>query len=221
MTTTEQVTITAPDHSDAPTLTLVGRYAVRVTVKPDEFGDHENPLEEAPDHYGVIKTFKSSSSTFDAEGARRAIERDKDAVVVSHYEHGGVLWFVRGQGHTPPDMQWDGVWVAGAWIPPKADRQHCNGKRWKQGSPERVAYMTERATKACAALTRWTNNEYYGYVAEVFEARAEDGETLEEPEDYDDETPLSEDSCWGCDDFAYCVREALDAARGLLASLPQ
>ncbi len=76
------------------------------------------------------------------------------AFIVSYYEHGSSVWFLRGDYVPGVEFQWDGVRVAGLLV-------------WdatmKYGGKEE---MKHEARKFLKAYTSWANGEVYRYEIE-------------------------------------------------------
>lgn len=197
-------TIATPTSLDRWTATVRGdRIAFARVQYDDERPDH--PFDDKDWCYIVHRNQRMGD--FNVKEVEDRIVNDRDAVVISAYQHGDILWFVRGT-HNPPDMRWDGCWDAGVFVPGKSMRAHCNAKHWKQGSPERTAYMRERAIKACAVYTAYCNGEIYRYEVEVFRVQRDDADVVltDYVNYYGD--PYETDSCGGY----YELTDAADAA---------
>lgn len=152
-----------------------------VTYRYDDLAP--NPLGD--DHFlGSIYSFNARHVNYvhPDELAERGY---KGVVPLSYFEHGLCRWFVAGHADVVlPDFQWDGVTVAGAWVPPEQD-----------GSPSEAERL-ERAKAACEVYTAWCNGNVYFWSVDVYEARyTEDGRLYDLVTDYRHQSPLAEDLC--------------------------
>ncbi len=86
----------------------------------------ENPLEDC-DGMGKIYSLNSRHiNSISMDELERYIEDDPFAVTLSYFEHGQCAWSVSGDKPrgTEGDWQWDGVDLAGIWIPDDCCRDH-------------------------------------------------------------------------------------------------
>lgn len=136
---------------------------------------------------------------------------DHDAVVLSKFEHGLVLWSVCGTMHggNTPDWQWDGTPIAGVWTPDDALVDEVKGLT----ASERRAKMEEFAQQACDEYTKWCNGDCYGYDVRLYKYRAK-WET--EFDEYETAKPLAEESCWGFIGSEYVEQEARSVAEHMV-----
>ena len=66
-------------------------------------------------------------------------------------------------------------------------------------TPARRALMEKQAASACETYTSWVNGDCWGYVIQVYGVRkTDDGEVYDDADDYRFDTPIVDDSCWGC-----------------------
>lgn len=128
--------------------------------------------------------------------------RDKDCVLLGAYDHGGILWYVTEDGPPPgADCPWDGVPVAGLWVPDPATLECVTKTKGKK----RRRRALELARSACEVYTAWSNGEVYVYYVRVYKLRrSEDGTPFDHPDDYRFDDTLAEDSCCG---FYLCRKE--------------
>lgn len=168
-----------------------------------------NPLEEM-DGVGEIIALRRGTPSEAMDRAENARREDPDAVGLSYYEHGGHVWFVRGrQGNRIlPDFQWDGVSLAGVWIPDSHTREAADGMNLKPGTAERRAWMIEQAEGDCDLFTAWGNGNVYRYSVTAYEVRLDDqGEPYDRESDYRRQAVLYDDGCGGFFDQAYMAEE--------------
>lgn len=178
--------------------------------------DHqpENPLEDC-DAMGSIQSFCRRHANFmDPAGI---VERDgtisskehRDGVVLSYFEHGQCQWFVRNTDSslsTSPDFRWDGVTVAGLWMPDKCLLEELGKKRGQR----RRDQLVEWAKQACEAYTKYCNGEIYEYRVRAYELRRDtSGNVWDTPSDYRRSEEVFEDATCGYDDVDYLVKECM------------
>lgn len=183
-------------------VTIIGDLIVFVTIAHDEFAG--SPLDD--DGMGEIISFnRRHTSSAKASYGREELETNPDAVALSYFEHGLCSWTVSGDRPlgTEGDWQWDGVDLAGVWLPDKETLVTCS----LPPGPERKAWMAKQASVACEVYTQYCNGEIYGYDIEVYRYR----EPYDRLADYRFDKPLEEDSCWGFygDDVKEAVMESL------------
>lgn len=171
-------------------------------IEPDE--DAPNPCKDF-DAEGEIISCNPRHISHDRNRIEEALEDpDSDAVPLSYFEHGLCRWMVRDASrHSIPDWQWDGTDFAGIWLPDKCLLDEAEGLTGQ----ERRAKMTEWAAQACKIYTQYCNGDVYGYTVKAYAKKADDDHTYEEPEDYEDEECLHEDSCCGCFGLDYTSEE--------------
>lgn len=153
----------------------------------------ENPLDM--DCEGQIYSLSKRHNNFNPEIIEENI-KNPDCIALSYFKHGNSLWFVRNQSseHSIPDMRWDGVSLAGLWIPDNETLKEAE----KFPSPEeRRDFFVKRATQACELYTQYCNGEVYGYDISVYNLKTDEMNTYDEKSDYRYNTPVFEDSCWG------------------------
>lgn len=176
---------------------VVGNRIMFIKAAYDE--SRENPLTDW-DSNGMLyslSTRHANSISADTFKALRDSWGD-DAVVLSYYEHGRCVWFpVGGVAPAGVEFQWDGVLVAGVWVPEGCVEEELKGLTGQ----ERRTRAVELAKQACEVYTDYVNGDVYGYDVKLYELReeTEDGENFyyDEPSDYRFKTPIAEDSCWG------------------------
>jgi len=173
---------------------LAGKYVIFWTIEYDH--DVPNPLEDC-DGMGKIYSLNRKHINYDHGFIKKILKRRKsgeevDVVKLSYFEHGLCRWMVAG---TPKrgmagDWRWDGVDFAGIWVP-----DDCLIKEAEELTGEaRDSKMIEWAEQACEIYTDWCNGNFYGYTIKSFRV---DDEDSEEYEDYEHESPIDNDSCWG------------------------
>lgn len=92
-------------------------------VQTKEGQEREHNYE--PDGMGHIRSFSSRhSNNMPVEDGQAIIESDKDAVLLSYFEHGLCRWGVAGTMSNMPDFRWDGTRFAGVWWPDDSCREH-------------------------------------------------------------------------------------------------
>lgn len=88
--------------------------------------DCANPLEDC-DGLGSIRSLnRRHHNHIDRDEAVAILESDKDAVALSYFEHGLCKWGVEGTMSAMADFNWDGVSLAGVWIPDDCVRESYN-----------------------------------------------------------------------------------------------
>lgn len=210
----ETLTLNTPSTTGEWEPTIIDSKIVFIRIDYDE-GPHDYPFED--DSWGyIVHHARRIDKGFNPDEFTRRLEQDKDAVVLAAYNHGSWLWWPKADAATSarvPDMQWDGNWRAGLFVPGKELRAHCNAKHWKLGSPERTQYLLEAAQRAAKMFTHWLNGEYYGYQVAVYDLKVE-GEPVTDYDEYDGDEEY--DSCWGFDDSDFCLEQAKESALALL-----
>lgn len=173
---------------------VIGDFIIFKEIVHDACAD--NPLENC-DCMGRIFSFNSRHvNSIDREqlDAYRE-EYGEDLVLLSYFEHGLCKWGVQGSMGNVPDFQWDGVGMAGIWVPDEGLLEEA--KECPKNSDERKNKMVEWAKGACEEYTRWCNGEVYGVVVRAYKARRRNGHLLDRQEDYRNDTPVFDESCWG------------------------
>jgi hypothetical protein len=183
------------DYPAITKATVIGERIVFVTIGSD---DHcPDPTDD--DGLGKIYSFsRRHSNRMDYDEGKSLIESNPDAVALSYFEHGNCRWSVAGdRGMTGGDWQWDGVDLAGVWVPD----EYCD---YEALDPAYKATITRRdwfvkQAESCAEIyTEWCNGNCYFYSIEVFKVRrATDGEVYDDLRDYRHDPSLEDDSCGG------------------------
>jgi hypothetical protein len=191
-----------------------------------------NPLEDC-DGIGEIRSFSHNHGNFiDPDEAKAMMKKNKYIILLSYYEHGNCLWYVKD--HDPtwlPDKQWDGVEYAGIWVPDScimesmlpAIKYECKDKGIDYKSLSKVEranlrkdWMIRQAESACEVYTQYCNGEVYWYNIEVYTIRKhENGDILDEKSDYRKDAPVEDESCggfYGHDEVVRAAKEALGIA---------
>jgi hypothetical protein len=128
-----------------------------VFVKIEQDETSINPLEDC-DGMGHIQSLNTRHSNHISQGEFEqyvTVEQDNGwhfidytpkgeqecAVVLSYFEHGRCLWDVMcGERISRcPDMRWDGVRIAGLWLPDEACKEHIRYAAVKSLLPEGVS----------------------------------------------------------------------------------
>ena len=162
------------------------------------YGFNPNKLHYAhPDDHGITR-----EGTSDDEEIQKKLDEGL-AFIVSYYEHGDCVWFVKGQGAPGSDCPWDGVTVAGVLIW-EHDADDMGAKTYEERGKDAAAFL--------AIYTNWCNGHVYGFMLESPEGAAQCAEPV--------------DSCFGFYELDYMfdvIREAADGreveVHGELASL--
>lgn len=164
--------------------------------------DAGNPL-ESMDGEGRIYTSRKNASPEEHAAFRKALglddswnktaASDSDAIPVDVYQHGATVFSVAGEG---VQCQFDTARSVAVWVPDEAllsEAEHLAVE-----SPERRAFLFERARSAIALYNEWENGECYGIVFGRLDGSAVKGDSL--------------DSSWGYvgrDDAERALREEL------------
>lgn len=161
---------------------------VNLEIRPDDFGDHDCPIDKELVNDGVIwASFERNNTLADfnefdspADIAPFAKKHGWQVFPLRRYEHGQVMYSI-SSGY-PFNDQWDACQVGVILVKKSAfrgeKRRHAVAESW------------------CEAVTRWCNGEYYGYVVT-------------------DKHGVVLDSCWGFDDIEYCKEAGLVRAARL------
>jgi hypothetical protein len=179
-------------------------------IRTDYSEGEPNPCEDQ-DGIGTIRSLNTRHvNSITPDEMNNILNNDEDAVILSYFEHGQSLWFVKDS--TAPagvEFQWDGVGVAGIWIPDDCVRESYTG----QDGLSRRDWMVKQAAAACEAYTQWCNGEVYSYSVELYRKREEDGYLFDELTDYRFADPVYEDSCCGFYGWDYFEDEVLSTAK--------
>lgn len=180
--------INIPDTTERES-TVVGDLIIFIKIEYDS--DSDNPLENW-DAMGKISSFSSRHiNSVRSHKEAEELLANPNAVALSYFEHGNCLWGVAGTMTGMPDFRWDGVDLAGVWLPDAELLKYLP----EIPVEEHPAKLLEWAKQACEVYTQWCNGEIYWYQMEVFEVlRDEDGD-VEDYQEYED--PLEENSCGG------------------------
>jgi hypothetical protein len=206
-----------PGTVDQSALTIVGDKAVTVELRHED--DMPNPSEDY-DGVGMIHSLsRRHINSIDIHQAR-ALLPDPDNIPLSYYEHGLSLWYVASEYKgIIPDRQWDNVDFAGVWVP-DASVLECAGplhENLKRGTPERRAWMSKQAQSACEIYSQWINGDIYGCIINVYDIiRDDDGDVIEDPASYINQSAEAEAPLWGLYGWDYAISEAAYEARRLL-----
>jgi hypothetical protein len=194
-------------------VTKHGNFTITVEVGYDQNCD--NPLDN--DGMGSIRSLsRRHSNSIGAEefealtGFNPATGEfkggDQDAVVLSYFEHGNHLWFVKGETPCGVEYRWDGVRVAGVWQPDDVLLQEVKGLT----PAKRLAKMVEFARQACTEFTAWGNGECYYFNVKVVDEN-------EQKLAGDDTAGILEESCGGFIGWEYFENEVQEVAASLVA----
>lgn len=176
-----------PEEVPATKATILGPKVVFVNLSYDD--DPEDPHE--CDGFGKIMSLNTRHKAFDKQGIDLALETNKDAIILSYYQHSGCMWSVRGEGVR--DL-FDTVDVAGVWIPDKPLLELAENLRGEK----RRDKMLEWARQACELYTLWCNGWVYRYEISIYPLRSsKDSQPYNQLSDYRYETPEDLDSCCG------------------------
>lgn len=158
--------------------------------------DQDNPCDN-DDGMGHMYSFNRRHINFldpDEIPSKIAKRHRKFAVPLSYYEHGLCLWDVQGGERYGmcPDKQWDGVGLAGIWVPNDnlLDCMYGEYRHWKKKNnltkvskedreKKYAEIMRMYAKQACETYTDWANGETYGYSVETFDALGNEIENLD------------------------------------------
>jgi hypothetical protein len=152
-----------------------------------------NPLEDWSE-MGTILSLSSRHANFDPAAVQVAVMTNRDAVLLSYFEHGRCLWAVGGELPAAARCPFDSVTFAGVWLPD--DETIASAKNY--GGRTRIHFMRKRARQACEVYTQWCNGEVYGYEVESVNICPHCGQ----------ESAAPVDSCWGFYGLDYCLGEA-------------
>lgn len=170
----------------------------------------ENPL-DISDAMGKIFSFNSRHiNSINQEQAQEYLaEYGENAVALSYFEHGLCKWGVQGSMGNMPDFRWDGVSMAGLWIP---DKYLLEETKDMQGD-ERRRKMEEYAAQACAEYTDWCNGDvYYIRVVAYPVKKHSSGKVYDCPDDYRFDAPVFEEAyggILGSDQARKCLEDEL------------
>lgn len=154
----------------------------RIVIVAIGHDDNGNQLEDQ-DGLGTIRSFniRHANSVRSREEADELRSRP-DAVLLSYFEHGRCLWGVRGSMSAIPDFQWDGVGMAGVWLPDKYLTEELD----KLPTEDRRQRAEEFAEQACKLYTSWCNGDVYWARVTVYSLlRDTDGAVIDAVEHYD------------------------------------
>ncbi len=110
------------DHPDSTSRRIFDDRILFVSYWRDE--ETENPC-DSHEGLGTIRSFGSRhvNSVSDPEEAEELL-KSPGAVPLSYFEHGLGLWGVAGTMEGMPDFRWDGVSLAGVWVPDRFAREN-------------------------------------------------------------------------------------------------
>lgn len=152
----------------------------------------DNPLDDGC--WGEIVSLSRRHATHDA--ARFASNcKDPDCVILGYFEHGECLWHVSGctPSGTEGDYRWDGVSVAGLWIPDAAQKRELEflgAYKVRRSTAERWA------ADACRVFTEWCNSRVFEWRLEMYPVRITGGGVVYDAlRDYRFEEPLEIETC--------------------------
>jgi len=97
---------------------VYGNLIIFWDVDVDEFAPDNDPTNW--DSTGKMLSLGRNHANYDPSGVADAIKNNPDAVTLSYFEHGNCIWQVAGEPKplgTEVDWHWDGVNLAGAWVP--------------------------------------------------------------------------------------------------------
>lgn len=152
--------------------------------------------DEKPSTRGRFVSLNRRHTSFDREAFSKH-RRDPDCVILSYYEHGDCCWFPLGQGVPGTDCPWDGVRIAGLWIP-RADTMETLRYVSKTKGKKRRKLAEQMAKEDCELYTEWCNGHVYEVFLQVFEARwTESGALYDVADDYRFDEPVREESYSG------------------------
>jgi len=199
-------------------------------IQDDTWG---NPLTEQ-DGLGMIYSFSHRHSNhIDKKIFDSLVEKFGDDIVrLSYFEHGNIIWKPQGELDSTPDFRWDGVSLAGIWVPDDcildcaegviSTKQENNGINYSTLSDElkaefRKEWMTDQAREACRVYTAYCNGESYGYDIQIYKLRkADNGHIYNRLDDYRFDSPVVEESCfgyYGCDETMEQVKETIEGLK--------
>jgi len=169
---------------------------MRYEIVPDCDSEHENPTEwsdwepisfsnrhinyKEPGDVGV-KGIDSYGDVVATQRLQRKLDSNT-AFILSYFEHGDSVWFLKGHGAPGTDCRWDGRRIAGIL--------RWNGKARDIGKT--LEEREENAKLFIESYTQWRNGDVWGY--RIFD-------------DNDEEI----DSCWGYFGFSAAEQEAKSA----------
>jgi len=201
----EQLTV---PHPGTESFHEVGDYIL--FIRTDYTVGESNPCEDM-DGIGTIRSLSTRHvNNIAPDEMNEILDKDADAVILSYFEHGQSLWFVKDSpAPAGVEFQWDGVRVAGIWIPDDCVRESYTG----QDGLSRRDWMVKQAAAACETYTQWSNGEVYGYDVELYCKRVEDDYLYDELTDYRFANPVYADSCGGFYGWDYFEQEVLNSAK--------
>lgn len=201
------LSINIPDRPEHTVYTVIGDKIIFVTIEHDQ--DCENPCTSC-DGFGTIRSLSHLHiNSISLEDAEELLASDPDVVRLSYFEHGASLWMVMNSpAPAGVEFRWDGRRFAGIWIPD----QCCKDSYTGQDGKAREQWMLEQAASACKEYTEWANGYCYGYTINAYDViRDDDGEPMDDENDYRRKTPIFEDSCWGYIGWDCAVQATKDA----------
>ena len=198
--------INLPDSAEETVHTVIGDKVVFVTIEHDQ--DCPNPCTDM-DGMGHVRSMSSRHiNNISYEEAKALLETDVDAIALSYYEHGNSMWMVMGDQPAGVEFQWDGRRFAGIWIPDDTCRSEGEGME----PAARRARMLEMAGECCTEYTAWANGECYGFIIKAYDViRDDDGEPMDDINDYRRKKALYDDSCWGHIGWDYALEATKEA----------
>lgn len=189
-----------------------GHKIVFVTIGHDE--DCGDPTDD--DGMGKLHSFgRHHVNRMDYGEGMELLKTNPDAVALSYFEHGNCIWGVMGELEKIPgvEMQWDGVKLAGVWVPDKYTTEAYDPKT----HGDRREWFVKQAESTCEVYTEWANGNCYYYSIEVYKVRRSDsGEVYDELSDYRYDESLLDDSCSGFIGDESVKEEALSVLKGVV-----
>lgn len=170
--------------------------------------DAENPLCGSGNR---IVSLNKRHSNFDPVAFDK-YHRDPDSVVLGYYEHGDCTWHVSGNlpTGTESDYSWDGVWLAGIWIPGAETRKYVLHEVGELSSEARRRRALQNAEDDCSVYSAWCNGHVYGYSVTGFVKHYFESDELHDRElDYRKDEPVMDINLGGIyfiDGTAYLLR---------------
>lgn len=196
------------DYPSNTQTTLLGDKIIFVTI------GHDEACEDPTDCDGMGKMYSFSrrhGNHMDYEEGKALIESNPDAVALSYFEHGNCIWSVAGDRApgTEGDWKWDGVDLAGVWVPDKYVDYDAVLPEHREGMTRRQWFVAQAAS--CAEVyTEWVNGNCYYFSVEVFAVRrTDDGEVYDDLRDYRHDTNILDESCGGFIGDEYIKEEVL------------
>ena len=169
-------------------------FKVLVFIERDELA--ESPM-DTDEGFGTFYSFNTRHTNFlHPDKAKEIARENPNARFLSYFEHGQCRWMPCNSDKRMygGDWQWDGVDVAGLWVPSEHSEPQdgMSAKDW---------YDADCAAD-CKIFTDWCNGEVYGYIVKLKAG----GKTFRS------------DSCWGFHgtDWEYLIHEIRNAANRMI-----